>query len=83
MRRVYLSFFCLVQYISIWTLSKPKNKFESLGHRNPLQVQTVHKVSLQFQKFITEIIDDISSSELFYVLSGFQGFYNIAFQVPS
>ena len=39
-----------------WTLSKPKNKFESLGHRNPLQVQGVHKVSLQFQKFITKFI---------------------------
>ena len=57
MRRVYLSFFCLFNtllYDHHWTLSKSKNKLESLGHRNPLQVQGVQKVSLQFQKFITK-----------------------------
>ena len=32
----------------------PKSRFQFLGHRNPLQVQGVHKDSLQFQKFITK-----------------------------
>ena len=37
------------------------------------KVQGVHKVSLQFQKFITKAVDEISSSDLFHVLSGYQG----------
>ena len=44
-------------------------------------IQDVHKVSLQFQKFITKEIDEISSSDLVSVLSGYQGFYHIVFQV--
>lgn len=32
----------------------------------------VHKVSLQFKTFITNAIDEICSSDLFYVLGGFQ-----------
>ena len=55
----YIFKFSLPLYGHHWTLSKPKNKFESLGHRNPLQVQGVHKVSLQFQKFITKANEKI------------------------
>ena len=43
---------------------------------------SVLKVSLQYQKFITKAIDEISSSDLFHVLSGYQGFYRVAFRVP-
>ena len=41
----------------------------------------VHKVPLQFQEFLTKAIDEISSSDLFCVLSGYQSFHHIAFQV--
>ena len=44
-------------------------------------VQGVHKVSLQFQKFITKAIDETATSGLFHVLGGYQGFYHIASQV--
>ena len=35
-----------------------------------------------FRKFITKATDEISSSDSFRVLSGYQGFYHSAFQVP-
>jgi hypothetical protein len=44
-----------------------------------LHTQGVHKVSLQFQKFITKAIDEIPSSDLLYVLSGYNRFYHMAF----
>ena len=45
-------------------------------------IQGVHKHPLQFQKFVTKAIDEISLSDLFHVLGDYQGFYQIAFQVP-
>ena len=38
-----------------------------------------YKASLQFQKLIAKATDEISSSDLFYVLSDYQGFCHIAF----
>ena len=49
---------------------------------NALKLQGVHTVSLQFQKFTTKAIYEISSSDLFHVLGGYQDFYHVAFQVP-
>ncbi|KAF3425105.1 hypothetical protein E2986_12817, partial [Frieseomelitta varia] len=41
----------------------------------------IYKVSLQFQKFITKVIEEISSSDLFYIFSNYQDFYHIAFHI--
>jgi hypothetical protein len=49
------------------------------GAISNLNIQSVHKASLQFQKFITKAIDEISSSDLLYVLNGYQSFYHMAF----
>ena len=41
-----------------------------------------HKTIVEeFQKFIAKAIDEISSSGLFLVLSGYQGYYRVTFQV--
>ena len=55
-----------------------QRNIRSREHSN-LNIQCVHKVPIQFQKF-TKATDEISLSGLFYVLSSYQGFYHIALQ---